>query len=330
MAASAGKYGSASGWLLVDGFNLTAAKLQGLRCKVESVTERTDGLGDAYPAHTPVGLSKVELAQDGAFWDTSTGQIHDALEDHLGTSPQRTARIACCGFAGHTIGESFVGLQGAFTHEYEVLGQRENLTKANAAYRITGQVDHGVILQGLAAKTADWNTERADAVDYTAETTQRVLPITSNSQAHPSVVTTPVDHGLTSGDSVVIAGVLGSNADINGEQTVTVLSPTTFSVPVDATTSPGTGGTFVRANSANGAVGYQQVTAFSGFTGFIGKIRDSADDITFADLITFADVTRAPAKERATVAGTIDRYLAYDGHVTGSGSITVFVGLSRS
>ena len=37
----------------------------------------------------------------------------------------------------------------------------------------------------------------------------------------------------------------------------------------------------------------------------------------------------APAKERATVAGTVDRYLSFDGDVTGSGSITVFCGCAR-
>ncbi len=85
----------------------------------------------------------------------------------------------------------------------------------------------------------------------------------------------------------------------------------------------------MRANSSNGAVGYQMVTALSGFTGFVGKLRDSADDTTYADLISFANVTSAPGKERATVSGVVDRYMSYDGDVTGSGSIDVFCMLSR-
>ena len=174
-----------------------------------------------------------------------------------------------------------------------------------------------------------WNTKTlSTVVDYTTDPSQRVVPITSNSVANPSVVTTTVPHGLTSGDIVLIAGVSTSSPTINGERVVTVISPTTFSVPVNVTVG-GTGGTLVRANSANGAVGYQQVSAMSGFTGFVGKLRDSADDITYADLIAFANVTAAPAKERATVAGTIDRYLSFDGACTGSGSITVFCGCSR-
>lgn len=83
------------------------------------------------------------------------------------------------------------------------------------------------------------------------------------------------------------------------------------------------------ASSADGGVGYLVVTAFSGFTGFVGKIRDSADDITYADLIEFDDVTDGPTAQRKTVAGTVEQYLAFDGNVTGSGSITVFAGFAR-
>jgi hypothetical protein len=86
----------------------------------------------------------------------------------------------------------------------------------------------------------------------------------------------------------------------------------------------------VLANTVNGGAGYQQVSAFSGFTGFIGKIRSSADDVTYADLITFTNVTAAPAAERKTVTGTVDRYLCFDGDVTGAGSITPFAGFARS
>jgi hypothetical protein len=69
--------------------------------------------------------------------------------------------------------------------------------------------------------------------------------ITANSIANPSVVTTPVAHGLVTGDVVLISGVVTSSPSINGTQTVTVLSPTTFSVLVNVTVA-GTGGSFAR------------------------------------------------------------------------------------
>lgn len=323
----AGKVGSGSfGVLLVNGYNLLADKVKAFTHRIESVLERSDGLGDTWEAYTPAGLSRATLSQEGAFFDDTAAQAHALLSPAAGTG---TSRVLVFAPAGNTIGQPCVGCEGTYAHAYEVLASLGNLTKANVTYQVSGRMDRGVILQHHAAKTADWNTKTLSAqVDYTTDPSQRVVPITSNSIANPTVVTTTVPHGLTTGDIVLIAGVSTSDPTINGSRTVTVTGDTTFTVPVNVTTG-GTGGTLVRANSANGAVGYQAVSAMTGFTGFVGKIQDSADDVTYADLITFANVTAAPAAERATVTGTVDRYLSFDGNVTGSGSITVFCGLAR-
>lgn len=68
-------------------------------------------------------------------------------------------------------------------------------------------------------------------------------PITSNSIANPTVITTPAAHGLSTGD---IIHVYDSNSTpvIDGEREVTVLSPTTFSVPVNVTIA-GTSGYYI-------------------------------------------------------------------------------------
>lgn len=316
-------FGSNSiGFFLASGYSLLASKLQGIAEKVAAAQARTDGLGDSWQEHTPTGMKESTLSQDGAFYDTETGNAHEALR-----TPSTTAtRVVCLAPDGNTVGKRFLGWAGAMTTAYEVLAQVGNLTKANATYVVSGARDEGVILHALTAETADFNTESLDT-DYTAFP-QRVIPITSNSIANPTVVTTTVPHGLTSGDIIFISGVATSSPTINGERTVTVTSTTTFTVAVNVTVA-GTGGTFVKANSTGGGVAYQQVTAFSGFTGFVGKIRDSADGVTYADLATFANVTSAPSAEAVTVAGTVDRYLAYDGNVTGSGSITVFGGFAR-
>jgi len=317
-------YGSNSiGFFLASGYNLLASKLQGIAEKVAAAQTRTDGLGDAWAEHTPTGMKESTLSQDGAFYDAGTNLAHEAHR----TPPTTASRVVCLAFEGNTMGKRFIGWSGAMTTAYEVLANLGNLTKANATYTISGNRDEGIILQPLETKTGDWNTESSD-VDYTADPGQRVVPITSNSIANPSVVTTPIPHGLTTGDIILISGVASSSPTINGERTVTVTSTTTFTVPVNVTVG-GTGGSFVKANSTGGGMAYQQVTAFSGFTGFVGKIRDSADGVTYADLATFANVTSAPSAEAVTVAGTVDRYLAYDGNVTGSGSITVFGGFAR-
>jgi hypothetical protein len=311
------------GFLLVSGRSMLPSKPQGLMESVEAMQEDTSGLGDVWGEVTPTGMKRAELSQDGAFYNEGTNSSHETLRD-----AQTTSRVVCLGVEGNTIGKRFVGYAGAYAHKYDVLAKVGGLTKANVEYTINGARDEGIILQSLAAQTADWNTEGASNTDYTLDPAQRVIPITSNSIANPTVVTTPIPHGLTTGDIILVSGVASSSPTINGSRTVTVITATTFSVPVNVTVA-GTGGSFVRANSTGGGIAFQQVTAYSGFTGYVGKVRDSADDITYADLATFANVTSAPSAEAVTVAGTVDRYLAADGNVTGSGSITVFIGFSR-
>ncbi len=65
--------------------------------------------------------------------------------------------------------------------------------------------------------------------------------VTSSSVANPSVITTAQNHGLATGQTARIHGHYGSTPDINAEHIVTVISPTTFSIPVNVTAA-GAGG----------------------------------------------------------------------------------------
>jgi hypothetical protein len=82
------------------------------------------------------------------------------------------------------------------------------------------------------------------------------------------------------------------------------------------------------ASSAAGGSAYLQIRTYTGFTGFVAKVRHSADDVTYADLATFANATAIGA-QRVTVAGTVNRHLAADGNVTGAGTIEVMIGFAR-
>lgn len=89
------------------------------------------------------------------------------------------------------------------------------------------------------------------------------------------------------------------------------------------------------ASSANGGAAMFQVSALTlgGYTNLAVKVRHSADDVTYADLVTFAVVTTAPAAERKTVAGTVNRHLAASWAFTGAGSAQsarFFVGFART
>lgn len=325
------KYGSTSALFLVDGYNFLAAKVQSIALKISSMTEQVDGLGDQPQLFAPVNKQMGTVTQSGAFFDTTALSIHDGMATKLGTTPQSTARVICVGIMGNTVGAVLYGIAGAFSVAYEPLLALAKLTKANAEHLLAGLIERGQVVQPLAAETANWDTT-ATPVDYTTDPSQFPIPITSNSMAAASVVSTPVPHGLTTGQVVLIAGVAGSSPDINGEQTVTVLTPTTFSVPVDTSAgSGGTGGSFLLSSSVNGGSAYQQVSALSGFTGYVGKIRHSADNVTYVDLATFANVTAAPAAERVVVAAgtTVNRYLVHTGTVTGTGSLTVLSAFAR-
>jgi hypothetical protein len=244
-----GKFGPASAFFLVDGYNILSNKITALREKAVSLMSDGTGLGDSAYETFPVGRVSSEVVQEGGYWDTSTNYSHTAY-NNLPANPQSSARVICLGFAGQTTGYPTVGYEGAFSDSYEVLAEMGDLTKANATYSITGKRSAGVILQPLAAKTADWNTQ-SSSVDNSS-------------------------------------------------------------------------------SSSNGGEGFLQCTAATGFSAFVGTIQHSADDTSFASLIDFTDNVSAPFAERKTVSGTVNRYLAFSGNVTGSGSITVFASFARA
>lgn len=330
-ARTAGKFGPADLLFLVDGYNLLSNKPDNLKYMIEALTEDTQGsLGSSTMGATPTGISRVTLEQQGAFWFTDTGLYHDILAA-ASLTPTSTARVGVIAFGKNQIAQPFFGFAGDFLTSYEVLSKRDGLDRANVEHKINSARESGVILHEYSAETVDDATED-ESVDNTAQP-QVVISITSNTQASPTVVTTATPHGLTSNDTVLIAGNTGSNASINGERTVTVISSTTFSVPVNCTTAGGTGGTFTRGKTQNGGTAYLVATdiTLGGYTNALVTVRHSTDDSTYADKSAFTARTTAGA-ERITFTGTLNRYTAQSLDLTGSGSgasFNYFVGVVR-
>ena len=75
------------------------------------------------------------------------------------------------------------------------------------------------------------------------------LTVTSITSANPAVVTTSLNHGYSSGQTVTIAGVTPSG--FNGTFTATVLSEKTFSIPLNATSLTYVSGGVVTPNFRN-------------------------------------------------------------------------------
>lgn len=317
---------------LVDGYNLAASLSESATMDKESVTQQTNPFGATSEQHTPLNVERGVLNVGGGFFDAATNALLGVFNAVRGLK-----RIVVIGYEGNIIGKHFTGYQGVYDSKYTIQDVKDNLTKANLGLMLSGDVNEGVIVQSLATFTADQVPPTGDTpVDFTLDPVQNSIPIASNTLANPTVVTTlsqvgiPIPHRLTTGDKVLFSGS-NSTPSINGVQTVTVISPTTFSVPVNVTTG-GTTGTFLKVNSNAGGVGYLQVTAYSGFTATVAKIVHSADDTTYAALVTFADLAAVytPSKQRVTAAGNVDRYLSSNIDVTGAGSVTLFMGFARN
>ena len=153
--------------------------------------------------------------------------------------------------------------------------------------------------------------------------------ITSSSVANPTVITTATAHGLTSGDGIVIAGHTGSTPDINNAYIVTVLTATTYTIPVNVTVG-GTGGTMTLITTRFGLSAYLQVVFFSG-TNVTIKIQESLDDgVTdaYADVTGggFTQVIASPTTERIITGLTlvVERYLRVTTTTVGGVTAVVF------
>src|ERR1019366_7248006 len=64
--------------------------------------------------------------------------------------------------------------------------------------------------------------------------TSAPISILLNTLANPTVITSAAPHGLATGETITITGS-NSTPSLNGAQVVTVISSTTFSVPVNVT-----------------------------------------------------------------------------------------------
>lgn len=85
------------------------------------------------------------------------------------------------------------------------------------------------------------------------------------------------------------------------------------------------------ASSTNGGVAHLHITANTRSSTTVAKVQHSTDNSVWADLVTFTTVgTGAVTSQRATVTGTVNRYLrALVTPASGTGSITFSIAFSR-
>lgn len=90
-----------------------------------------------------------------------------------------------------------------------------------------------------------WTTEGYVSEHAVSTRVEPTIGIVMSGTGNPAVITTAGPHGYVTGDTVRIDDHVAS-PPIDGEFVVTVLTPTTFSIPTNGGGQPGAGGTVTR------------------------------------------------------------------------------------
>jgi hypothetical protein len=192
-------------------------------------------------------------------------------------------------------------------------------------------------ITGLNDGTLSFSGMFDGAADAIADVFEDIIASDSN-----AIITMINGSGFTTGASCVLAQAKQTSYDItvpvadvvslSGEFQVTGGLRNGVLLAGNATSTTSTNGTSVDggASTALGATANLHVTTNSMNGNTVIKVQHSADNSTWADLITFTTVgATVLTSQTATASGTINRYLRYQVTPAGSGSITLSVSLSR-
>jgi len=244
-----------------------------------------------------------------SYFNDAIGQAHATLKG------LPTADVQVMYFRGTTLGNPVAAMLAKQVNYDATRGADGSLTFAVQALANASSISG--LAGGLewcrsltAGKETDTGAASGTSVSDDVSDWTDPVTITSSSIANPTVITTATAHGLVTGDSVVIAGHTSVTPDINGEWEVTVLTSTTFTIPVEVT-ADGVDGTVTKTSSNFGLSGYLQVFSVTG-TSITVTIEDSPDDSTFASLLAFTAVADpGPGTERKQTGATavVQKYL---------------------
>lgn len=133
--------------------------------------------------------------------------------------------------------------------------------------------------------------------------------ITAITKANPGVVTTDIEHGLTTGDTIIIRG--GDMVEIDDTNiVVTVLSTTTFEVDQDTTAyTDYTGG--ARCNPLKGFTDHDQNITFDkvtflGNTGYTPSATTNSGDLSVDNLDMYGLIDSETITDQDIIAGKYD------------------------
>lgn len=208
---------------------------------------------------------------------------------------------------------------------------------ASSKSYITGLRDGTLSLSGMWAADTDGSDEELSAILGSATTP--LVTVLYDSGTIGNRATVAKAHSTSYAMSSPVADVVTITADFNASTDGTTNVKLSIAQGVQLTTGSsiafGALGNLASvdnsASSANGGMANLHVTANTLDDAATIKVQHSADNSTFADLITFSSVTAATATtEQKAVSGTVNRYLrATASSSATSGSITFHIAFAR-
>lgn len=197
---------------------------------------------------------------------------------------------------------------------------------ANAKTYVVGLADGTISMSGM----FDGEANAVDQVlsTYLGDASGAVITIAPEGLAHSRRVKSASTHSTSYEISSPVADVVSVSAEA---QVTGGISNGISLRDLTSATATGTGTALDNtASSANGGVGVLHVTTNSHNANATFKVQHSADNSTWADLVTFTVVsTTALANERIAVTGTVNRYLRASHTLAGTGGITFHINFSR-
>lgn len=262
-------------------------------------------------AHERIGGLRDGSMQFTTFFNNGPGAAHAAL------SPLPTADVIQSAMIGSTLGNPAASLNAKQIGYDPTRDTSGNLTEKTQGQGNGFGLEWGVAL--TAGPRTDTTATNGATVDQGNGFTTPGVPASG----------TPVTNTSPLPAQVVVSGGTGTNVTINGTAQGTFDG--TYTVPAGGTISL----TYSVAptwtwtlQTAFGAQAYLHVTGFTGTSVDI-VVQHSADNSTWATLIDFG-AQSGIGYQRATVAGTVNRYLRA---ITGTGTfttVTFFVNVNRN
>jgi uncharacterized protein (DUF1800 family) len=239
-------------------------------------TESTNGMV-AYPLNLNAATRNGTLTVDFGTWNIGNTTTNSTLDQSpLNSATVFNFFYPNYAYAGPvgTAGKSLIAQAGMTTPEFQITDATDTMNLTNA---ITAGILNAGNTYGFASFFSGGGAIVMDLGSYmnSAQTQDSGIPglvstfgtlltagnlgstnqgiisnyvlnnvnatISAMSIGNPCTITTPTAHNLTTGTSVTISGITGGTFSpaINGTYTVTVTSPTTFTVPVNYSNSSG-------------------------------------------------------------------------------------------